>query len=170
MFLPDGTYEVRPVILSRERREALQDHLILVFTGIARNAADAAQAQIDNLKHRAAELTRLQEMVAEGLAIVSTPSQDLASFGRLLGEAWTLKRRLADRVSNRTIDDLYAAAVRACAVGGKLLGAGGGGFLLLFVKPADREKVRAALPGLVTLPVRFEAAGSRVVLYQPDGL
>lgn len=169
-FRPDGSFDVRPVILSRERRDTLQDHLMLVFTGISRMAADAAQAQIQNIKHRTAELREMQQMVDEGVALLSSPTADIVEFGRLLGRSWALKRRLADRVSNPTIDQFYEAAIRAGAVGGKLLGAGGGGFVLLFVQPGDRTRVREALSGLITVPMRFESSGSRIVLYQPDGL
>jgi D-glycero-alpha-D-manno-heptose-7-phosphate kinase len=87
----------------------------------------------------------------------------------LLNEGWALKRRLSDRVSNPDIDAIYETALRAGAVGGKLLGAGGGGFLLLFVRPDDRPKIRAALPKLIDVPFRFDSSGSRIVVYQPDG-
>jgi len=104
------------------------------------------------------------------LRILSSPTTDLIEFGKLLKEAWTLKRALSDRVSNSTVDDLMRAAENAGAVGGKLLGAGGGGFALLFVRPQDRARVQGCLRNLITVPFRFEMAGSRIVLYQPDGL
>ena len=94
---------------------------------------------------------------------------DLAEFGRLLHEGWSLKRRLSDRVSTPDIDTLYDTALRAGAIGGKLLGAGGGGFLLLFVRPEHRAKIRSALPQLIDVPFRFDTSGCRIVLYQPDG-
>lgn len=169
-FRQDGTYQMNPVILPRERLEALQDHLMLVFTGVSRIAADVAQTQLDNLKDRQAELRTVQQMVDEALAIVTSPRSSLVEFGRLLHQAWMIKRTLSAQVSNRVVDDLYEAAVRAGAVGGKLLGAGGGGFMLLFVRPEDRAKVAAALNGRITVPVKFESSGSRIVLYQPDGL
>ena len=167
---PDGRYEVRPVILPRERLAALQDHLMLVFTGISRTAADIAQHQIGNLKQRAPELHALTQMVNRGIEILSSASTDLEDFGRLLGEGWALKRRLADMVSNTTVDALYDAALRAGASGGKLLGAGGGGFVLLFVRPERHARVAEALKGFIRVPVRFDVSGSRIVLYQPDGL
>jgi len=88
----------------------------------------------------------------------------------LLRQAWNLKRALSDRVTNPTVDHLLETATRAGAIGGKLLGAGGGGFMLLFVKPQDHDNVRAALGKLITVPFRFEMSGSRIALYQPDGL
>jgi D-glycero-alpha-D-manno-heptose-7-phosphate kinase len=165
----DGVYRVNPVILTRERLEALQSHLLLLFTGISRTAAEIAQTQIDNVKHRAGELGALRQMVDHAVDLLASPTTELAEFGRLLGEGWRLKRRLSDRVSNSTIDHLYETAIRAGALGGKLLGAGGGGFLLLFVPPERRQDVVAALGGLIHVPFRFETSGSRIVLYQPDG-
>ncbi len=169
-FRQGGAYELSPMILSRERLQALQDRLILVFTGKSRVAADIARAQIDNLKNRITELRAVQQMVDQAIGILSSPTTDLVEFGRLLNEAWMIKRRLSDRVSTPMIDDVYDAAMRAGAVGGKLLGAGGGGFMLLFVNPEDRARVRGALRDLITVPFRFETSGSRIVLYQPDGL
>jgi len=167
-FRPDGTYQVAPMIMRTERLEALQQHMMLLFTGLSRTAAEIAKTQIENLPHRAGELRALTEIVDR--AIETLRSQcDLAEFGRLLNEGWALKRRLSDRVSTPEIDGLYDTAMRAGAIGGKLLGAGGGGFLLLFVRPEHRAKVRAALPQLIDVPFRFDTSGSRIVLYQPDG-
>jgi D-glycero-alpha-D-manno-heptose-7-phosphate kinase len=168
-FRQDGVYRVDPMIMPPDREAALQDHLMMFFTGISRTAASYAQSQIDNLKHRAAELRALQEMVDRAMEILASASSDIVDFGRLLGEAWTLKRRLSDRVTNTTIDTCYDTAVRAGAVGGKLLGAGGGGFMLLFVRPGDQPRVREALRGLIQVPFKFDMSGSRIVLYQPDG-
>jgi len=169
-FRRDGTFEVNPVIVPRERLEELQQHLLLVFTGISRSSATVAQTVIGNLKQRTAEVRTLQQMVDEGIAILSSPTRSLLEFGRLLHQGWELKRRLSNRVSNETVDVLYERALAAGAVGGKLLGAGGGGFMLLFVRPEDRERVREALGDLIVVPFRFEGSGCRIVLYQPDGL
>ena len=169
-FLPDGTFEVRAVILPRERLTALQDHLLLVFTGISRMAAEAAGAQIANIRDRVPELRAMQQMVDHGIEILSSPTADIVEFGRLLDQSWSLKRRLAQPVSNPIIDGLYERAMQAGASGGKLLGAGAGGFMLLFVRPEQRARVREALGDLICVPIKFEAAGSRVVLYQPNGL
>lgn len=167
-FRQDGSYQVAPLIIQRDRLESLQGHLMLLFTGLSRTAAEIAQTQIANLPQRRPELNALTELVARAIEILRSTS-DLDELGRLLDEGWTLKRRLSDRVSTPHIDALYDAARRAGAVGGKLLGAGGGGFLLLFVHPEDRPKIRAALPNLLEVPFRFETSGSRIVLYQPDG-
>src|SRR5580765_5818922 len=127
-FQADGAFRVDPVILPPARRDELQDHLLLVFTGISRISAHAAQGQIDNLKRRTGELQAMRELVDRAIALLSSPTTDILEFGRLVNEQWHLKRRLSDRVSNGTIDDVYEAACRAGAIGGKLLGAGGGGF------------------------------------------
>jgi D-glycero-alpha-D-manno-heptose-7-phosphate kinase len=170
VFRPDDTYEVRPLILPEPRIRALQEHLMLVFTGISRTAADIAKAQIDNVKARTSELADLASLVDAGINVLSSPATELAEFGRLLGESWAIKRRLASAVSNSTVDGLYDAACKAGAIGGKLLGAGGGGFLLLFVRPEDQPQVAESLRHLIRVPVRFDVSGSRIVLYQPDGL
>ena len=104
------------------------------------------------------------------MGILSSPATDLVEFGKLLKEAWALKRALSDKVSNSTVDNLMETATTAGAIGGKLLGAGGGGFALLFVRPEERARVQDRLRNLITVPFRFEMAGSRIVLYQPDGL
>lgn len=169
-FRGDDGFEVRPVVLSSDRRLALQSHLMLFFTGLSRLAHEAAKAQIENFAQRRAELERMRAMVDEAIAILHDAQAPLADFGRLLDEGWRCKRSLADRVSTPEIDRLYATALAAGATGGKLLGAGGGGFLLLFVPPPAQADVRTALQGLVHVPFAFDTDGSRVVLYQPDGL
>jgi D-glycero-alpha-D-manno-heptose-7-phosphate kinase len=166
----NGTYSVSPMVLPRERLTALQDHLLLVFTGISRTAAEVAETVVGNLKRTAGSMHALRQMVDQAVGILASPSADLVEFGSLLREAWTLKRSLSDRVSNETVDSLLETAMRAGAVGGKLLGAGGGGFMLLFVRPEHRARVQESLRSLITVPFKFEMSGSRIVLYQPDGL
>jgi D-glycero-alpha-D-manno-heptose-7-phosphate kinase len=166
----DGAYTVSPMVLPRQRLLALQSHLMLVFTGISRNAPEIAATVVGNLKRKTADMHALQQMVGQGITILSSASTDLVEFGQLLKEAWMLKRSLSELVSNSAVDDLMQSAMSAGAIGGKLLGAGGGGFMLLFVRPEDRARVQDALRKLITVPFRFEMAGSRIVLYQPDGL
>ena len=166
----NGAYSVSPSVLPRERLDALRDHLLLGFTGISRPAADVAQTVVGNLKRNAAEMGAIQQIVDRTIKILSTPATDIIEFGRLLRESWALKRSLSDRVSNPTVDHLVDTATHAGAIGGKLLGAGGGGFMLLFVRPEDHAQVRAALGKFISVPFRFETSGSRIALYQPDGL
>ena len=169
-FRHDGTYDVEPMVLPRERLAELQDHLLLVFTGISRLAPMVAQTVIDNLKNRTGELNAMHEMVDRSIELLSSPTADIVEFGRLLDESWQLKRRLSDRVSNPEVDALFSTAMRAGAIGGKLLGAGGGGFVLLFVRPEERARVVDALRTLITVPFKFDMSGCRIALYQPDGL
>lgn len=166
---PDGTFEVHPMVLPPSRLEELQNHLLLVYTGVARFATDVAQTQLDNFKQRRAELRAVRQMVDQAIAILTSPTADLIEFGRLLHQSWMIKRTLSARVSNAFVDAVYDTAISAGAIGGKLLGAGGGGFLLLFVRPEERARVVAALPNHITVPIRFESSGSRIVLYQPNG-
>jgi D-glycero-alpha-D-manno-heptose-7-phosphate kinase len=169
-FNQDDTFNVSRVVLPVNRHTELQDHLMLFFTGFSRIASEVAKSKIDNLKHRVMELKYMQQMVNEALVILGNPDESIDNFGRLLAESWKYKRTLSDRVSTPEIDHLYDTACRSGAIGGKLLGAGGGGFLLLFVKPELQAKVKASLGALVHVPFRFESSGTRVVLYQPNGL
>ena len=169
-FRPDGTFQVAPMIVEKQRLTALEDHLMLLYTGISRNAPEIAASKIENFARRASELRAMQDMVSHAIEILANPATPLAQFGSLLHEAWLLKSRLSERVSSAAIDELYAAARRAGAIGGKLLGAGGGGFMLLFVEPGLRQQVKNAVGNLVEVPFRFETQGSRIVLYQPNGL
>lgn len=168
-FLRDGSIRVDPVILRQQRLEEFQNHLMLFFTGFSRYASDIARSKIDNMKNRTAELHRMKEFVHEAIRVLQddTPIQEL---GELLDQNWKYKRSLSDMVSNPDIDRIYEAAKQAGAIGGKLLGAGGGGFMVFFVRPELQTKVREALGHLIHVPFRFENNGSRVVLYQPQGL
>ncbi len=169
-FKPSGAINVSPIILPAQRKEALRSHLMLCFTGVSRIASEVAKSKIENLEKRSAELKRMQAHVDDAIAILQTPSVSIEEFGRLLDESWQLKRSLSDRVSTPHIDELYAEARKAGALGGKILGAGGGGFLLLFARPEDQPAIRARLDRLVHVPFNFDDSGSRIVLYQPNGL
>ena len=170
IFHQNDTFEVSPVILPRQRQRALSDHLMLCFTGVSRIASEIAKSQIKNLENRARELQHMRAMVDEAIIILQDPDQPLTSFGDLLHASWECKRKLSDSVSTPQIDELYNEARRAGAIGGKILGAGGGGFMLLFAKPEVQPEIRARLKHLVHVPFQFEDTGSRVVLYQPNGL
>jgi D-glycero-alpha-D-manno-heptose-7-phosphate kinase len=161
---PDN-FRVSPVMASAKRIEELERHLMLVFTGLSRTASVIAEEQIVATPKLKRELRAMYQMVDEGMAILHSPC-DLAEFGELLDEGWRLKRSLTDKISSGYIDNVYDAARKAGAIGGKLLGAGGGGFLLLFVRPEDRPQVLEALRGLLCVPVRFESRGSHVIFYE----
>lgn len=169
-FYRDDSFAVTPVILLGHRRDELRDHLMLCFTGFSRIADAIAKSTIDNLQRRKPELDRMREMVDEAIAILADSRVCIDEFGKLLDLNWTYKRRLSDRVSTPEIDQIYDEAMRAGAIGGKILGAGGGGFMLLFAKPEKHAAIRDRLKGLVHVSFNFEDSGSRVVLYQPNGL
>jgi D-glycero-alpha-D-manno-heptose-7-phosphate kinase len=168
-FHLDDTFTVEPVIFKKERKELLQSHLMLCFTGFSRIASEIAKSKIDNLKSKEVELKQMQAMVDEGIEILQDMDRPIGDFGRLLHQAWQLKRGLSTRVSTTEIDDIYSVAIKAGALGGKILGAGGGGFLLLFAEPEKQKAIKEALPHLVHVPFAFENSGSRVVLYEPNG-
>jgi len=169
-FYEDDSFSVTPLVLSNIRRELLESHLMLFFSGISRIASDVAKSKIDNLQERTAELNRMREMVDEGVKILQDIKEPIDHFGDLLREAWIYKRSLSSTVSSKFIDELYETALSAGATGGKILGAGGGGFFLIFARPACQPAVREALKTLTYVPVRFESDGSQVVFYQPDGI
>ena len=169
-FGRDGSFDVAPIVLPIERLAVLQSHLMLCFTGLSRIASEVAQSTIDNMDQREAELRHMGALVDQAIAVLQSKTTPIEEFGQLLHESWVQKRKLSDRVSTGQIDALYDTARSVGAIGGKLLGAGGGGFFLLFVKPEHQQKVREKLSRLVHAPFRFETAGSRVVLYQPSGL
>jgi len=169
-FRRDGSFDVAPIVLPIERLAVLQSHLMLCFTGLSRIASEVAQSTIDNMDQREAELRHMGALVDQAIAVLQSKTTPIEEFGKLLHESWVQKRKLSDRVSTGQIDALYDTARSVGAIGGKLLGAGGGGFFLLFVKPEHQQKVREKLSRLVHAPFRFETAGSRVVLYQPSGL
>jgi D-glycero-alpha-D-manno-heptose-7-phosphate kinase len=169
-FLPDDTFEVSSIIMNNERRRALTGNLMLVFTGISRFASQVAEKKIVNLIHKERQIRRMVEMVDESVAILTDRSQELSLIGDMLHESWCLKRDLASSVSSPHIDALYEAARSAGARGGKLLGAGGGGFLLLYVEENRRAAVRQALKGLTEAAIDVEMGGSKIVVYEPEGL
>jgi D-glycero-alpha-D-manno-heptose-7-phosphate kinase len=169
-FRQDGSFDVTPVIVPSDRRAELKSHLMLCFTGFSRCASDIAKSQLANIGARQKQLMRMQQMVEEGLEIFVNLSVPIAAFGELLHEAWQAKRSLSDMVTTADVDDIYGAARDAGAIGGKLLGAGGGGFMLLFAKPEVHGVIRERLKTLIHVPFEFEESGSRVVLYQPNGL
>lgn len=166
-FLQNGEFTVTPVTISRERIVELQSHLMLFYTGIVRTAAQVAGSYTNQLDKRGAQLRRMREMVDEGTSILSG-GEDLTHFGELLHESWEAKRSLSGQVSNSDIDSFYETARSAGAIGGKLMGAGGGGFMVLFVPPAKQRAVREAFTRLLHVPFSLEFSGSQIVFYDHE--
>ncbi len=164
-FNPDRTFRVYPSAMIANRRAELQRSLMMFWTGFTRDADKIEAAKKQNFANKKVELRRMAEMVDEGSEILENPNRSLDEFGVLLDEAWRLKRGLAAAVSNSAIDAIYAKAMGAGALGGKLLGAGGGGFLLFYAPPDRHARIVAALDGMVHVPFEFENQGSRVVLF-----
>ena len=155
---------VSPMPMSSERLNLFQDHLMLFFTGFSRTASEIAAEQIKNTPNKTFELKALRNMVEEAVEILDG-NGPLDDFGKLLDESWKIKKSLSLKISNQHIDEIYTAAKSAGALGGKLLGAGGGGFILFFVKPELQPSVREKLGNLLQVPFRFENLGSQIVYY-----
>lgn len=162
-FSSEG-YDVCPIIISKERKDELNEHLMLFFTGFSRFSADVQVAHVKALKDKTTQLLEMKSLVDDAERIL-TSKTDLIEFGRLLDHTWKLKRGITDRISSDSIDGLYAKAIQAGAVGGKLLGAGGGGFLLFYVEKDKQQLVRDALQGFMEVPFKFENGGTRVLYY-----
>jgi D-glycero-alpha-D-manno-heptose-7-phosphate kinase len=169
-FSTDGRFDVTPVIMSAERREELQSHMLLFFTRFSRTAETIAIHQIENLQHRKSQLSCMHQMAEHAMTILQDRSRAITEIGSLLHESWRLKKELADCVTSSAIDEMYAAAMSAGALGGKLLGAGGGGFMLVFARPQDHGRIREALRSLIEISFEIGSPGSRIVIYEPNGL
>lgn len=162
----DGGFTVHPIVVSPERKRELEGNLMLFFTGFTRFSSD-----MQRKNHVADKTAQLKEMlalvdVAEG--VLTDKRKDLAEFGRLLDTTWKLKRGTGSQVSTGSIDALYDRGMKAGALGGKLLGAGGGGFLVFYVEPDAQASVLKAMDGLLHIPFRFENDGAAVVYYAPE--
>jgi D-glycero-alpha-D-manno-heptose-7-phosphate kinase len=168
-FHVDDTIEVMRVLTAPSRLADLERHLALYFTGFSRIASEIAKEQIRATPQKKKELDTMFQMVNEAEAIVTSSSRSLNEFGRLLHESWKVKKSLTQNISNTDIDDIYEAGLGAGALGGKLLGAGGGGFMLFFVQPEHREALRLRLKRLLCVPFAFSNRGSQVIVYEPDG-
>lgn len=169
-FLESGDFDVQPLIVNSERRKDLQNHLMLVFTGLSRLAPVMAEKKIANLDSRERQLKTMHAMVDEAEAILQDQSVPMRELGRLLDRSWQLKRELADGLTTPLVDEIYSKAIGAGASGGKLLGAGGGGFMLFICEPANRARVSEALKDYVTVQIGFDNVGSKIVVYEPGGL
>ena len=162
-FLPNGEITVRPMTLTQERLKELNSHIMLFFTGVNRTAEGIARSYVSKIEQKKKQLLLMQEMVDESIAILNSNNCDICDFGKLLHEAWMAKRSLSPLVSNSHVDDLYGLARASGAIGGKLLGAGGGGFIMLFVKPENQINVQDKLEKFLHVPFDFEVNGSQTI-------
>ncbi len=166
-FLPNGTFSVRPITLAPERIRELNAHLMLFYTGIIRTAANIAGTYIQDMEGKRRQLRIMKDLIEEAIAVLNNGGE-IAGFGELLHESWQAKRSLSSRVSNTEVDEIYEAAMSAGALGGKLTGAGGGGFLLLFVPPHRRAEVRERLNKLLHVPFKIEFSGSQIIFFDAE--
>jgi len=160
----DGIF-VQPITIEEEKLSYLQEHMLFYFTGLSRFSSDIAEEQIKKTPEKLKELNAMKEMVEEAIKILDGKIEGLDDFGRLMHETWRLKKGLSSKISNSQIDQIYETAIKAGALGGKICGAGGGGFILFFVPPEKHQKVKEALKALLLVPIRFENLGSHVIFY-----
>lgn len=166
-FSADG-YEVLPLIISPDRKKQLNGNLMMFFTGFTRFSSDVQKANAASKKDKTAQLKEMCSLVDEAEKVLTDNSSDLDDFGRLLDHTWRLKRQTGSAVSTNSIDALYEKGIVAGALGGKLLGAGGGGFLVFYVQPEYQQAVKNAMNELMFIPFEFENGGTRVIHYSPE--
>lgn len=169
IFQNDHNFKIEPITLSKDRIRSLEDHLMLIFTGLSRFSSDIVEEQIKNTASKKKELTAMYEMVNQAIEILNNDT-DIVNFGKMLHESWLFKKSLSSKISNPEINNLYDTALRNGAIGGKLLGGGGGGFMLLFVPPELKEKLRQHFKNLIEVSFSFENNGSQIIYYLPQDI
>lgn len=163
----DGGFTVNPIVLSAERKHSLNGNLMLFFTGFARFSSEISSIQEKNIKEKQVELAEMKSLVDEAHKVLVT-EMDIDEFGRLMDYSWKLKRGITSIVSTEAIDEMYEKAIKNGALGGKLLGAGGGGFILFYVEKDKQRAVRETLNDLLYIPFAFENEGTRIIYYQAE--
>ena len=164
----DEGYEVLPLIISPERKKQLNQNLMMFFTGFTRFSSDVQKANAAGKVDKTAQLKEMLSLVDDAEKVLTDKTVDLDEFGRMLDHTWKLKRQTGNAVSTSNIDILYEKGIKAGALGGKLLGAGGGGFLVFYVQPEKQAEVREAMKELMYIPFSFEDGGTRVIHYTPE--
>src|SRR5437867_1531132 len=169
-FDTDGGFSVAPVVMNQERRSELEAHMMLFFTRFSRTAETIAARKIKNLLAREEQLHTMRQMAEEARDILQSPHRPLRDIGILLRDAWRLKKELADGVTTPALDEIHEAALHSGALGAKLLGAGGGGFMLVFAEPWKHAAIRETLKRLIGVSFKIGSPGSRIVIYEPNGV
>ena len=167
-FNKQKTFEVQTLTVSQERLNELQDNLLLCFTGFSRTAEKVAKAQIKATPKKEKELNMMLNILDEAKNTILDKNCSLDNFGELLNKQWHLKRELTNQITNNEIDEIYSKGMNAGAIGGKLLGAGGGGFMLFYANKEHHEKIKSALEDKLFVPFRFEKTGSQIIYYSHD--
>jgi len=164
-FKKDDSFEISPIILDANSANELHTNLVLLFTGFQRFAVDIEKEKISKIDKNIKALSEMKEITSQALGVLKT-SADMDEIGGLLHESWMLKKSLSDKVSTSRIDEIYACGMDNGALGGKILGAGGGGFILFYVRPEHRRKLLGSLSDLIHVPFTFEKTGSQVIYYR----
>ena len=164
-FSKENTIDVEHLIISHDRIIELQNNLMLFFTGFARNASDIANEQIKMTLNKTKELNDIFDICTEGFSVLNNENDSMDKIGYLLNEQWLIKRTLTKKITNSKIDDIYQTGIKAGALGGKLLGAGAGGFILFYVPRKYQPKVKKALKSKLFVPFRFETTGSKIIYH-----
>lgn len=167
-FNKDGTYDVYPLIIHPDRKKQLDDNLLMFFTGFTRFSSDMQKANAKGYHDKTKQLLEMLDLVDQAQEILTDKNSDLDDFGRLLDHTWKLKRQTGGAITTSSIDALYQRGIDAGALGGKLLGAGGGGFLVFYVQPEKKQAVKEAMKDLLYVPFHFEDGGTRVIHYTPE--
>ncbi len=163
----NNAYTVSPIVMSAERKHRLNSNILMFFTGVTRFSSDIQKSTVSGIDKKA-QLKRMLELVDEAEKVLVDKERDIDDFGRLLDETWRLKRQTGSKISNNSIDELYERGIKAGALGGKLLGAGGGGFLVFYVRPDDQPKVVSEFKDLLRIPFNFEEGGTRIIYYKAE--
>ena len=167
-FNSDGSYQVTPVIIHPDRKRQLNDNLIMFFTGFTRFSSELQKANAAGYEEKQTQLKQMHALVNDAQNVLENKHSDLDEFGRLLDMTWRLKRQTGGRITTNSIDRLYEEGIRAGALGGKLLGAGGGGFLVFYARPDRQNAVREAMKNLLYVPFKFEDGGTQIIHYTPE--
>ena len=162
-FYQDGTFKVTDIELSKNRYDELQDHILFFYTGITRIASKIAKEQIEKISSIKSDLSDMYEMVDESIAILRNDNKPIVEFGKMLNESWKIKRGLTNKISNKQIDEMYNSAIESGAVGGKITGAGGGGFMMIFAEPSYHDNIIESLKNYLHVPILFTKTGSKIL-------
>lgn len=167
-FLQNGKINVNPIIMQHKRMFTFQNNIMLFFSGLSRTASEVVAEQIQKTSINIPNLNKMKDLVDDAYQILISQDRDLNEFGELLNYTWELKKSLSSKVSNYEIDNMYNKAIKAGAIGGKLLGAGGGGFMAFYVEQENQSKVKEALKEYLYIPFNFDFDGSKIVVYEPN--
>lgn len=167
-FLQNGEIKVQPVIMNPHRLHEFQNNIMLFFSGLSRTASEIVEEQREKTAINLHNLHRMKVLVEDSYDILTNTKRELREFGELLNATWKLKKTLSTKITNNEIDTMYQTAIDAGAIGGKLLGAGGGGFMAFYVEKKNQDAVKSALHNYLHIPFNFDFDGSKIVIYEPD--